>query len=202
VLAFEASEILRYLDAESFVLLVVHSQLIEQGPEVLLSAIQGRTEGAFVLLGPPKAGPPFPLPHGRALFLDETTAPEILVDEALSLIGGPHAGFQGVAEWGALRLDRSTRCASWRSVQLDLTRIEFMLLELLCEADGAVVEYRTISRRLWGTSLIGDSAHIHAHVARIRRKLEQEPTRPTFLLSVRGHGLRLAPPVNALVAAG
>jgi DNA-binding response OmpR family regulator len=65
-------------------------------------------------------------------------------------------------------------------------------MEMLILAAGAVVDPNDLSRQLWGRESFSDGERILAHVRRIRRKIEDDSSRPAFLLTVRGEGYRLA----------
>lgn len=93
--------------------------------------------------------------------------------------------------WGPLQLDVAKRQASWHGAVLLLTPIQFRILEVLVLAAGAVVTSATLSRRIWGGASFDDAERIQAHIRRIRRKIEADPSRPAFLLTIRGEGYRL-----------
>ena len=98
----------------------------------------------------------------------------------------------GVLMWGDFELDVRRREASWQGDPVALTPIEFRLMEVLILAGGDVVTVDELTRRLWGDIAFRDDQRLHAHVRRIRKKIERDPSDPGFLLTVRGHGYRLA----------
>jgi two-component system response regulator RegX3 len=69
---------------------------------------------------------------------------------------------------------------------------EFGLLELLLLRGGRVVSREEALERVWGRGHGGDPTTVDVHVKRLRAKLEDDPAQPTWLLTVRGLGYRLA----------
>ncbi len=102
------------------------------------------------------------------------------------------AASASTAEWGPMTLDPRTRRATWGGRPVELTRLQFAILQVLVEARGAVVSTSTLCDRIWSGVPLYDAERLFAHVRRIRSKIEPSPDRPVFLLTVRGVGFRLA----------
>ncbi len=94
--------------------------------------------------------------------------------------------------WGPLELDMGRHQARWRGHELHLSTLQFRIMEVLAMAAGSVVSVEQLSSRVWGDSSVADRDRLVAHVRRIRRKIEEDPSSPRFLLRVRGRGFRLA----------
>jgi len=92
---------------------------------------------------------------------------------------------------GALELDLATHEARLDGRVVHLTPTEFRLLSFLASQDRAFTR-REIMRHLWESAYVGDERAADAHVANIRRKLEDDPQAPERLVTVRGVGYRLA----------
>jgi DNA-binding response OmpR family regulator len=97
----------------------------------------------------------------------------------------------GKLRWGPLELDPRKRTGRWHGSPLKLTSIQFRILELLVLATGSVVTHAEFTQHIWGDQTFADAERILAHVRRIRKKIEADPSRPEFLLTVRGEGFRL-----------
>jgi len=67
---------------------------------------------------------------------------------------------------------------------------EFELLELLLENRNRVLTRHQIIDRVWGSNYFGDTKTLDVHVKRIRSKIEDDPARPTLLVTVRGLGYK------------
>ncbi|MGP2436586.1 response regulator transcription factor [Streptomyces sp. JW3] len=86
-----------------------------------------------------------------------------------------------------LRMDPGARRA-WRGErELELTRTEFELLELLVRNAGVVLDHATIYDRIWGYDFGPGSKNLAVYVGYLRRKLD-EPDAPPLIQTVRGVG--------------
>ncbi|KES07913.1 transcriptional regulator [Streptomyces toyocaensis] len=90
-------------------------------------------------------------------------------------------------EAAGLRMDPQARRV-WRGGrELELTRTEFELLELLIRNAGVVLEHATIYDRIWGYDFGPGSKNLAVYVGYLRRKLD-EPGAPQLIHTVRGVG--------------
>ncbi len=90
-------------------------------------------------------------------------------------------------EVGTLRLDPAARRA-WRGErELELTKTEYDLLELLVRNAGMVLDHGTIYDRIWGYDFGPDSKNLAVYIGYLRRKVE-EAGESTLLRTVRGVG--------------
>ncbi len=129
---------------------------------------------------------------GLDLALSPATAPAEIARRGTALIDiSRRVPLPHPIRWGQLELNLRTHQARWRSRPLHLTTIEFRIMEVLVLAAGAVVTTEQLARRVWGESSFNDSEPLTAHVRRIRKKIERDPSAPVFLLRVRGKGFRL-----------
>jgi two-component system, OmpR family, response regulator RegX3 len=99
-----------------------------------------------------------------------------------------------VLEVAELQLDRDKRSASLAGEQLELTRKEFELLELLMREAGSVISRERLLDEVWDVNWFGSTKTLDVHVSSLRRKLGDDPATPRFLHTVRGVGFRLAEP--------
>ena len=90
-------------------------------------------------------------------------------------------------EAAGLRMDMQARRA-WRGGrELELTRTEFELLELLVRNAGIVLDHSTIYDRIWGYDFGPGSKNLAVYVGYLRRKLD-DPGAPALIHTVRGVG--------------
>ncbi|MEB3355842.1 MAG: response regulator transcription factor [Synechococcales bacterium] len=73
---------------------------------------------------------------------------------------------------------------------LDLTPLEFDLLATFMSYPGRVWNRGQLIERLWGSDFYGDERVVDTHVARLRKKLEPDPTHPSFVKTVIGAGYK------------
>jgi DNA-binding response OmpR family regulator len=74
---------------------------------------------------------------------------------------------------------------------VELTRTEFRLLTELAVEPGRVFSREELLERVWGYDYFGDSRLVDVHVRRLRKKIEEDPSRPTVVTTVRGMGYRV-----------
>lgn len=73
---------------------------------------------------------------------------------------------------------------------LDLTTLEFNLLSTFISNPGRVWNRTQLIDKLWGDNFFGDERVVDTHVARLRKKIEPDPTNPTFVKTVVGVGYK------------
>ncbi|MGH2842525.1 MAG: response regulator transcription factor [Solirubrobacteraceae bacterium] len=95
---------------------------------------------------------------------------------------------------GSLSLDRSRREVSVGGETVRLTFSEFELLDALMTDPGRLLNRQELLRAIWGDSAYRDPRAIDVHIRHLREKLEPEPERPKYILTVRGAGYRLGNP--------
>lgn len=95
-----------------------------------------------------------------------------------------------VLEVGDIRLDVASRRAYRRGAELHLSHKEFDLLAELMRNRGAVLSRDLILSRVWGYDYYGDSRTVDVHVRWLRQKIEDDPSNPRYIVTVRGVGYR------------
>jgi two-component system alkaline phosphatase synthesis response regulator PhoP len=80
-----------------------------------------------------------------------------------------------------------------KGVKIDFTPLEFQLLQFLAENRGTVMTRDQLLEQVWGKDNVVISLRtIDSHVASIRKKLEEDPSNPKFIMNIRGVGYKLA----------
>ena len=97
-----------------------------------------------------------------------------------------------VVRFGDVILDPARRTVSRAGVPVALTHREFELLAFLCGSRGHVFSRDELLRKVWGLTHGGQGRTVDNFVAQLRVKLETDPDRPRYLLTVRGSGYRFA----------
>jgi two-component system, OmpR family, KDP operon response regulator KdpE len=96
-------------------------------------------------------------------------------------------------EAGELRLDLEARRV-WRSGrEVRLTPTEWGLLTALVTRPGRLVPQRQLLQEVWGPAYEKETNYLRVHMANVRRKLEEDPSRPRHLLTEPGMGYRFVP---------
>ena len=99
-----------------------------------------------------------------------------------------------VLEVGDVRLDPARHEVEIRGQQVKLPLKEFELLEVLLANAGRVLTRDTLIDRVWGTDYVGDTKTLDVHVKRLRAKVEEDPSSPTRIVTIRGLGYKYATP--------
>lgn len=92
---------------------------------------------------------------------------------------------------GKVEVDPSRHQVQREGAEVELTATEFEVLQLLRNARGRVLSRQAIFDHIWGDSHHGSLRTIDNFVSQLRAKLEDDPTAPQFLVTVRGVGYRL-----------
>jgi two-component system KDP operon response regulator KdpE len=77
------------------------------------------------------------------------------------------------------------------SEEVHLTPIEYKLLSVLIKHRGKVVTHRQLLKEVWGPASVDHNPYLRIFILNLRRKLEENPTRPVYLLTEPGVGYRL-----------
>jgi two-component system KDP operon response regulator KdpE len=103
---------------------------------------------------------------------------------------------QGNAEFsvGALKVDLGRRQVVARDREVHLTPTEYKLLTMLIKHAGQVVTHRQLLREVWGPNSSGHTQYLRVYMAQLRHKLEDNPSRPQYLLTEAGVGYRMREP--------
>jgi len=97
-------------------------------------------------------------------------------------------------EAGDVRVDTDQRRVFVRGEEVHLRRKEFELLHLLVENAGRVLTRDVLIDRIWGTDYIGDTKTLDVHIKRLRSRVEEDPSEPSLITTVRGVGYRFVDP--------
>jgi len=102
---------------------------------------------------------------------------------------------QGSVQVGELKIDFDRRAVSIAGRLVELTPKEYDILHCLAINAGRVVPHERLLAFVWGSSsLESDVDQLKVHMRHLREKLERTPSVPTYLITVRGVGYKLAEP--------
>ncbi|MCE5266489.1 MAG: response regulator [Planctomycetaceae bacterium] len=93
---------------------------------------------------------------------------------------------------GDLRFDLPARLVFKRDTQIHLTPLEYKLLATMLKHSGKVLTHRFLLREVWGPEDSQETHYLRVFVASLRRKLEDDPARPRYILTEPGVGYRFA----------
>ncbi len=91
-----------------------------------------------------------------------------------------------------LVIDFDKRLITLKGQNIHLTQIEFKIVSLLAQNAGKVLTYDTILTHVWGPYIEQNNQILRVNMANVRRKLEQNPAEPQYILTEVGIGYRMA----------
>jgi two-component system alkaline phosphatase synthesis response regulator PhoP len=107
-----------------------------------------------------------------------------------ALLRRREAGRRGVVRFGECELD-TERCELRRAgVAVDLTPLEYKLLAVFARRQGRLLSRQQLLDAAWGRGTHITERAVDNQVTNLRKKMEPDPERPRFLVSVRGLGYR------------
>lgn len=117
---------------------------------------------------------------------------ELLVRIRAVLRRAAHSNSQDIElSAGGLVLDRNKHEVHVQGKLVDITPLEFQLLEILMEASGQVVRRADLCTRLIEHGYTGSEATLKIHIRNLRTKIELDPEKPIYIETVFGVGYRL-----------
>jgi two-component system response regulator MtrA len=101
------------------------------------------------------------------------------------------AGEDSVIAVGRLEIDPAGFTVRRDGAELTLTATEFRLLVELAKRPGQVFTRELLLQRVWDYEYLGESHLVDVAIQRLRAKVEDDPSRPVLIKTVRGVGYRL-----------
>ena len=98
---------------------------------------------------------------------------------------------EDVRHFGELAVDPLAREVRVGGEPVELTRLEFDLLDALSGQPRVAFSRRQLLERVWGPNWFGDEHVVDVHIANLRRKLGDDGAAPRYVLTVRGVGYRM-----------
>ena len=93
-------------------------------------------------------------------------------------------------QYGELEVDLSRRTLLKRKIEIELTFTEFEIFILLAESTGRVFSKESIYDKVWKEPYLGDYNIVMSHIRNIRKKIEDNPSKPIYIQTVWGVGYR------------
>ncbi|MDO4831961.1 MAG: response regulator transcription factor [Clostridia bacterium] len=103
---------------------------------------------------------------------------------------GNDAAPKSVIELGEFVLDIRSRTLTKNGELIDLTQVEFQIMEYLFTNPGAALSRNDILKEVWGASYYGEEKIVDVNIRRLRMKIEDTPSNPKHLTTVWGLGYK------------
>ncbi len=91
---------------------------------------------------------------------------------------------------GDFTLNLRRRTLVKNGVEIELTPVEFQIVEYLFSMAGTPVDRTDILKRVWGESFIGEEKIVDVNIRRLRMKIEDDPSEPRYVVTVWGKGYK------------
>ncbi len=127
---------------------------------------------------------------------DDFVTKPFQIDELLARLRAqsrrtPASADEPVISFGDVRVDLAAKAVTRDGALVHLTPTEWRILEFLARRPGVLVTRQTLLKDIWGTEQVTDTGYLRLYVSQLRKKLEDDPSRPVHLLTESGMGYRL-----------
>ena len=95
-----------------------------------------------------------------------------------------------VIESGCFRLDQKSRTVSKNGEVIDLTQVEYQIMELFLKNQNVALDRNQILTEIWGDNYYGNIKIVDVNIRRLRMKVEEEPSNPKYIYTVWGYGYK------------
>lgn len=95
-----------------------------------------------------------------------------------------------IVEFGPVSIDFSSRVVRLNHEILKLTTTEYNLLSIFIKNEGRVLTHQYLLKQVWGNSYADQTQYLRVFVAQLRKKIEEDPNRPKFIITESGVGYR------------
>jgi two-component system KDP operon response regulator KdpE len=94
---------------------------------------------------------------------------------------------------GELKIDLVARQVTRSDQEIKLTPTEYEILKVLAQNMGKVLTHKQLLKAVWGTAYNEDTHYIRVYIGQLRRKVEENPAQPKYIITESGVGYRLLP---------
>lgn len=91
---------------------------------------------------------------------------------------------------GVFRLNTQNRVLTKNNIPIDLTQVEFQIVQYFFENQGSALSRTSILHKVWGEGHEDEDKIVDVNIRRIRKKIEDEPSNPKHLLTIWGMGYK------------
>jgi two-component system KDP operon response regulator KdpE len=95
-----------------------------------------------------------------------------------------------IIDFGEISIDFTSRIVKLKNEILKLTTTEYNLLSILVKNEGRVLTHQYLLKQVWGNTYSDQTQYLRVFVAQLRKKIEEDPNRPKFIITESGVGYR------------
>lgn len=115
---------------------------------------------------------------------------ELLARIRSALRNNIHDDSEAIMTYNELEIDLSSRTVKKHKESIKLTATEYTLLALFFRNEGKVLTHQYLLREVWGPGFINQSQYLRVFIAQLRKKIENDPNRPAYIITESGVGYR------------
>ena len=115
---------------------------------------------------------------------------ELLARIRTALRGNFNQSQESIIAFGDITVDFVSRIIKLKDEVVKLTATEYNLFTLLLKNDGRVLTHQYILKEIWGNAYAEQTQYLRVFVAQLRKKIEEDPNRPKYILTESGVGYR------------
>lgn len=134
---------------------------------------------------------------GKLIVLSLDESEKIIYDKIMKIVGESDICMdktllkeQEPMQIGELYIQSEQHKVLKRDQEVRLTNIEFRILYVLVLHQGNILSKEQIYNFVWNGEYLRDDSNITSHIRRLRKKIEDDPSRPEYIQTVRGVGFR------------
>ena len=91
---------------------------------------------------------------------------------------------------GVFTVNTKSRTITKNGEAVDLTQVEYQILEFFIKNEGTALDRKTILQQIWGESYFGDDKIVDVNIRRLRIKIEEDSSNPMYIQTVWGYGYK------------
>ncbi len=91
---------------------------------------------------------------------------------------------------GPFLLDYPSRTISKNGELIELTQVEYHIMEYLMKNKNTALDRKSILRHIWGDAYVGDDKVVDVNIRRLRMKIEEDPSNPKYIQTIWGFGYK------------
>jgi two-component system response regulator RegX3 len=99
-------------------------------------------------------------------------------------------------QWGEIKMDSGSREVTVGEEDLSLTPLEYGILEVFLRHPRKALPREYLITQVWGGNFYGPTKTLDVHIRHLREKVEDDPSHPRYIVTVRGIGYRLEKPAE------